>query len=40
MTPREVEELSAVEWAAFWRYIERESREIERERRRNRKGRR
>jgi hypothetical protein len=40
MTPREVDELSAVELDAFWRYAERESREIERERRRASKRRR
>jgi hypothetical protein len=37
MTPREVDELTAVEYAAFWRYAEREVREAERERRKARK---
>jgi hypothetical protein len=38
MTPREVEELSATEYSAFWRYAEKQTRDTERELRRARKG--
>ena len=40
MTPRDVDELTSVEYAAFWRYFERENDELKRQQRRNRKGRR
>lgn len=40
MTPREVDELSAVEYAAFWEFLEDDVRERERERKRaQRRGR-
>jgi len=38
MTPREVEELTPVEYAAFWRYAENEAREIARAERKARRG--
>lgn len=38
MTPREVEELTSVEYAAFWRYAENEAREAKRAERKARRG--
>ena len=39
MTPRQVDELSDVELAAFWKYLEDEAREAQRAARKARRGR-